>query len=217
MQMKRLTSTSYAILGLLALRDWTTYELAQQMQRVLSHIWPRAESHLYEEPKNLVAHGLATSTRDHVGKRPRTVYAITPEGLAELQRWLGVPGRGPTLEFDGLLKAFFADKGSREELLETIAAVRADVKDARERQAAVMQDIAEHGGNFPERLHVGVLTFRFLAEYSDAVLRWTKWAEEEVRGWPEDISASHLEDPAVAYRALARDLRRDPTKSPRAT
>ena len=46
-----LTTTSYAILGLLSLRPWTTYELAQQMQRALGQFWPRAESKLYEEPK----------------------------------------------------------------------------------------------------------------------------------------------------------------------
>ena len=33
---KELTTTSYAILGLLALRSWTTYELAKQMQRTLT-------------------------------------------------------------------------------------------------------------------------------------------------------------------------------------
>jgi PadR family transcriptional regulator, regulatory protein AphA len=205
---KRLTNTSYAILGLLALKDLTTYELAQQMQRVLSHVWPRAESHLYAEPKNLVAHGLATSSRDHVGKRPRTTYAITRAGRAELRRWLRQPGRGPTLEFDGLLKAFFADQGSREDVLSTIAVVRADVLAQRERMAAVMQDIADHGGHFPKRLHVGVLTFRFLADYTDALLRWTRWAEEEVRSWPENVAVSHLDDPAAAYRELAESLRR---------
>ncbi len=50
-----MTTTSYAILGLLAIRPWTTYELTQQMQRSLSRFWPRAESKLYEEPKKLVA------------------------------------------------------------------------------------------------------------------------------------------------------------------
>ena len=30
-----LTTTSYAILGLLALRSWTAYELAKQMKRTL--------------------------------------------------------------------------------------------------------------------------------------------------------------------------------------
>ena len=59
---RALTSTSYAILGLLSLRPWTTYELAQQMQRALGQFWPRAESKLYEEPKKLVDHGLATAT-----------------------------------------------------------------------------------------------------------------------------------------------------------
>ena len=46
-----LTTTSYAILGLLAVKPWTTYELAQQMRRALGQFWPRAESKLYEEPK----------------------------------------------------------------------------------------------------------------------------------------------------------------------
>ena len=37
---KHLTTTSYAILGLLSLRPWTTYELAEQMQRALGQFWP---------------------------------------------------------------------------------------------------------------------------------------------------------------------------------
>ena len=75
-----LTATSYAVLGLLAVKPWTTYELAQQMQKALGQFWPRAESKLYEEPKKLVAHGLARASSEMVGKRPRTVYAITPKG-----------------------------------------------------------------------------------------------------------------------------------------
>ena len=35
-----LTTTSYAILGLLAVKPWTTYELAQQMRRALGQFWP---------------------------------------------------------------------------------------------------------------------------------------------------------------------------------
>jgi len=35
------------------------YELTQQMGRSLGRIWPRAASKLYEEPKKLVAAGLA--------------------------------------------------------------------------------------------------------------------------------------------------------------
>ena len=48
------STTSYALLGLLALREWTTYELAKQVQRSIGWFWPRAERKLYEEPKRLV-------------------------------------------------------------------------------------------------------------------------------------------------------------------
>ena len=55
-----LSTTSYAILGLLALRPWTTYELAKQVQKSLGWFWPRAERKLYDEPKRLVVR-----MRDH--------------------------------------------------------------------------------------------------------------------------------------------------------
>ena len=53
-----LTSTTHAVLGLLSLRPWTTYELAKQVQRSLGWFWPRAERKLYDEPKRLVAAGV---------------------------------------------------------------------------------------------------------------------------------------------------------------
>src|SRR3954470_18250166 len=99
-----LTTTSYAILGLLAIQPWSTYELTRQMDRSLSRFWPRAQSKLYEEPRKLVAHGYAVATTERVGRRSRTVYAITPEGRAALTAWLRTPGGGPVLEFEQLLK-----------------------------------------------------------------------------------------------------------------
>ena len=37
-----MTTTSYAILGLLAVKPWTTHELVQQVDRSLRRLWPRA-------------------------------------------------------------------------------------------------------------------------------------------------------------------------------
>ena len=79
-----LTSTSYAVLALLALQSWTTYQLANQMERSLGWIWPRALSRLYEEPKKLVAAGLASSRQEATGRRRSTVYSITPQGRQAL-------------------------------------------------------------------------------------------------------------------------------------
>ena len=75
-----LSTTAYAVLGLLCLREWSAYELAQQMQRSMRIWWPRAESRAYEEPKRLVKLGLARSRDEGVGDRPRTIYTVTPKG-----------------------------------------------------------------------------------------------------------------------------------------
>ena len=108
-----MTTTSYAILGLLAVKPWTTHELVQQVDRSLRRIWPRAQSKLYEEPKKLVAHGFAKATDDSVGRRRRTRYTITPKGRRALATWLQQPGDGPVLEFEQLVKIHFADSGTK--------------------------------------------------------------------------------------------------------
>lgn len=186
--MQKLTTTSYLILGLLALRRWSTYELAQQMQRSIRYYWPRAESKIYEEPKKLVAHGLATATREYAGRRPRTVYAITNEGRQALRRWLAEPGKGPLVEFEGLVKVLFAEQAGKDDLLATLASIRAEAEQTRQHHAELAADLAETGGPFPERLHVNALVFKFMWEQTEILLRWVTWAEKEVARWPDDIS-----------------------------
>lgn len=182
-----LTTTSYAVLGLLALRPWTTYELIQQMERSLWRLWPRAPSRLYEEPKKLVAHGLATASREQVGRRARHVYTITPAGREALAGWLEEPARGPVLEAEQVLKLFFAEQGSKRAAL-------ARIREAREWAAArAAEDLAlseaylAGAGQFPQRSAVLAVTGRFITEFAEMVARWADWAEEHVASWPEDL------------------------------
>jgi len=183
-----LTTTSYAILGLLAVRSWSTYELAQQMRVALGQFWPRAESKLYEEPKKLVTHGLARATSETVGKRQRTVYSITPKGRRALAKWVPAPGAGPVLEFEQLVKVFYAEHGSKTDLLETLAGVRRWVDD----QYAASDDISraylEGRGSFPQRLPWLILCGQFLEEFTAMVDHWAQWAAETVAAWPEELA-----------------------------
>jgi DNA-binding PadR family transcriptional regulator len=119
-----LNTTSYAILGLLAIKPWSTYELAQQVKVSLNFFWPRTERQLYEQPKLLVAAGLATATREHVGRRPRTVYKITAKGRRALKAWLAQPANLPQLEWEGMLKVFFAENAGKDQLLAHLRAIR---------------------------------------------------------------------------------------------
>lgn len=182
--MRKTTTTSYVILGLLALRSWSTYELAQQMQRSIRYYWPRAESHIYEEPKKLVALGWADSTREYVGRRPRTVYRITETGRAELRRWLARPGTMPLVEFEGLVKVLFAEQGSKDGLLATLRSIRREAEATREHHAALAADLVDTGGPFPDRLHVNALVFKFMWDQAETVIRWADWAQQMVEDWP---------------------------------
>ena len=188
--MGSLNTTSFAILALLAIRPWTTYELAKQMDRSLRWYWPRAASVLYTEPKKLVEHGLAKATQEFTGRRPRTVYAIAPQGRRTLRRWLDRPGAEPVLEFEALVQIAFADQGTQEQLLRTLGSIKQRAVARREEALARAREYAETGGPFPERLPVIALTGKFLLEYVDLVARWAAWAEAEVQTWsgmtPED-------------------------------
>lgn len=186
--MQKLTATSYLILGHLALRDWSTYELAQQLKRSTRHYWPRAESKIYEEPKKLVAHGLATASREHTGRRPRTVYAITDQGRDALRRWLDEPPEPPLLEFEGIVKVLFAERGTKHQLQATLRSIREQAERTQAEHAALAQDLAETGGPFPDRVHLNALVFQFMWNQTETILRWASWAEQEVAGWPEDIT-----------------------------
>jgi PadR family transcriptional regulator AphA len=215
-----LTATSYAILGLLAIKPWTTYELAQQMGRALGQFWPRTQSKLYEEPKKLVAHGLARASKENVGRRPRTVYTITPRGRRALASWIPTPGEGPVLEFEQLIKVFFAEHGSRDDLSATIESVLEWTEQRAALGAGICREYLEGKGPFPERLPWLILAGRFLDEFTPAVGRWADWATAVVSAWPEDVRSAEPDWPTLESMARRNEAylrraaeRRDPAKA----
>lgn len=184
---KPLTTTSYAILGLLAIKPWTTYELAKQMEASLRNFWPRAERKLYEEPRKLVAHQLATVQQETVGKRPRSVYRITPAGRRALRAWLDEPGGLASLEFEALIKVFFAEHGGKDQLLANLDRIHAGAL----ARVAVDAQWAQHylttGGQFPQRLALISLVGTLQAQLNQTILAWASWARQIARTWPEDL------------------------------
>ena len=175
-------TTSFVLLGLLSLRDWSTYELTQQVQRTIRWFWPRAERRIYDESKNLVAEGLAVGRREYTGQRPRTVYSITPQGRDELRQWLSQPSAEPATEFEGMAKVFFADAGSLDQLNAVIESIRTTAADRTAWLTAATERTLTHT-DFPHRRHINTLAVRLQLEQEAAVLRWAQWAAEQTRSW----------------------------------
>jgi DNA-binding PadR family transcriptional regulator len=182
----RPTTSTYALLGLLGIRPWSAYDLAQQATRSLRFTHPRTESHLYEEAKRLVRLGWVTAHTEHHGRRPRTIYEITDDGRQALRAWFATPPRNPQLDFEALLRLLFADQTDK-------ATIDRWLQDAAESARQLFDDgverllrpyATEGDGPFPERRHIVALVAAFVADYLHLIERWSDFARDEIRSWP---------------------------------
>ena len=185
MSSRPLTTTSFAILGLLAIQPWSTYELAQLMRRSLHFFWPRAVSNLYAEPKRLVDAGLAAAEVVWNGDRKRTVYSITPEGRAALRDWLGDEPPSQRLESEPALRVLYGNLGSKEDLLAAIGRIAADADESIRHFCELGEEYARGDGRFPERIHVNALLLTLMVEQARAAAGWARWAAEQVEEWAD--------------------------------
>ena len=181
-----MTTTTYAVLGLLCLRPWSAYELAQQVARSMRFMWPRAESGIYREPQKLVDLGYAIAEEETAGPhRTKLVYSATDEGRRALKRWLGTPSAAPQFESEALVKFFFADLGSRDDALRLMDELAFQAQVLIEAFRTITASYEQRPRPFPERLHIGSLIGRFLFEHARMIESWAAWARAHVAKWPD--------------------------------
>lgn len=183
--MAELTTTSYAILGLLNIKPWSAYELTQQAQRSLRYAWPNSESHLYAEPKRLVRLGYARVAEAPAGPvRTRQVYRITPAGRRALKLWLESEPASPQLEFEALLRLFYADAADKQTALATLAFAKAELQQRYAEGMTLAESWLEGDAPFPERLHISAVVAAFTRDLLALMIHWTEFAQAEIKRWP---------------------------------
>ena len=180
------TITAYAILGVLAIKPRTAYELATEMRHCFEFYWPRADLRVYADAKELAARGLAIERRTYVGRRPRTMYSITVKGRRALKRWLAAPSRTFGLEFEALIKVYLARFGSREQLLSTLDQVIADAEYTLQVAANVRQVYLDGCAPFQdEYIHIWAMVYDFLTTYFRFLYDWAKRSRSLVETWSD--------------------------------
>jgi PadR family transcriptional regulator, regulatory protein AphA len=212
----RLSTTGLAILGLLAVRPFSAYELAQQIHRGLRYLLPASERNLYAEPKRLAAAGLVRMRRETVGRRSRTIYEITPAGREALRRQLATPPAPPQLQFEALQRLVFADQGSKQDLLAALDTTSRQVQQLLDDGLQQARGYQADGGPFPQRLHLIMLFARFYTDFLLLVRDWVALARREAASWPTtrdlgltDGTRQILED----LLRLADQLTREPEQA----
>jgi PadR family transcriptional regulator, regulatory protein AphA len=182
-----LTTTSYAVLAQLAVRPWSTYELAQQRVRYFRYVWPRAESAIYREAKRLAAMGLVAAKREYVGKRPRTVYSITDAGRQVLREWLDTPVSPFAMDFEAMIRLFIAPLGTKEQLVATLQQVRDDAQEMLAFSGAVKQEFLDGRAALQDQVYIRAHAVDFFTSLLTTVDDWAERTLSEIEGW-KDLS-----------------------------
>lgn len=199
--MARTATTANALLGLLALRpEWTTWELTTQLRRNLRFFWPRAESRILAELRRLDRDGLVRSRKDPVGRRPRTVYAITDEGRRHLETWLALPPRATTLESEPLLRVLLGDLSSPDAIRVALDQTERDAHEILDVARTVAAEYEAGTAPFQDQVHVRAFVFDYLTAHATTMLAWVARTRTALERW------EHLDEPAraeTAVRAIA--------------
>ncbi len=181
-----LTTTSYAILGLLSLRPHSAYDLTTQARRSLRFVWPTSESQLYAEPKRLEREGLITVAREASGPhRSRKLYALTSDGRRALRAWLRSTPSPPAPASEILLRVVFADGADKAALLASLREYREAVTAQREIGRAFVAEHLEGRAPHLDRANLNTLWWVLIAEQFRLTLRWIDFTEREVKRWDD--------------------------------
>jgi len=173
----RPTDATYVVLGLLAKRPGSGYDLAAFADRSVRHFWPISRSQLYAELCRLEELGWASGTTVQQERYPnKRVFQTTPVGLEALRGWLDAEPRWRArMQEEVVLKAFLGAYMSRDRL----AAQLLQYREEADKQRALLTAVVEHlDAKGPGGPHIfGRATARFGILQAEATIAWT----DEVR------------------------------------
>lgn len=215
--MRQPTATTFALLGMLAVRSWTGYELTQQVRRSLRFVWQSSEGHLYREQKRLVSLGWATVEAETTGERMRNRYTVTDVGRAALSEWLASEPEEPHIQVEGILRTFFGDQGTPEQLMASMQDTAEKARSMLDEMLGFVDEYVELGGPlwmleneisnprgdrvefhgrpmYPERLHVVALSIDVTTQLLETIHTFFAEATELVSSWPSTTDSSLTAD-----------------------
>jgi DNA-binding PadR family transcriptional regulator len=167
------------ILGLLAERDWTAYELVKQLttRSIANVVWNLSERTLYREPAKLVAEGLATAVE--AGDRP-TTYSITDRGRAVLEA--ARHQRNEFVHQNEILATLYAVAGEPTDALMTrLLDLREEFRKGIAANGQAYRDVASTPPSMPNRALLTALLARLHTHMLLETEQWIGEAIEAVR------------------------------------
>lgn len=173
----RLSTTSYLVLGMIALRGPSTpYDLKRAVNRSVGYFWNFPHAQLYSEPDRLAEAGLVALDTEDGGRRRKT-YSLTDRGRTALREWLAAPTPEHFEMRDvAELKLFFNEAGDPGDV-DKLAVEQ--IRQHEERIAVYEDMVARHGGD--DWAEPRMITLELGLEMEHAALRfWSALADGDL-------------------------------------
>ncbi|GEL17513.1 PadR family transcriptional regulator [Pseudonocardia asaccharolytica] len=171
-------SLPHALLGLLAVRPSSGYELAKAFEGDLGrYAWQAGHTSIYPELGKLAERGLVEVT--HEGPRGSRTYAVTPEGRDELRTWLLTPPRqAAKVRNERVLRMFLLSVLDPADALEVLRRITEHTA----AEAAELRRIRSDAGPVvaPGAEGFGQLAAEYGLRQYEAVHSWALWAIEQL-------------------------------------
>ena len=167
--MARLSTSSYAVLGLLSFARMSGYDLAAIAQRSVAQVWPISKTQVYAELRRLSALELVEGRdAEHSGGPAKTLFELTDAGERELDAWLAADtGMGLRLRAPAVLKLLLGHRASAEQARAGLARFR-DRVHARLVELEQLAAVLERN---PDAVYAWA-TVQFGVRVSEAILAW---------------------------------------------
>jgi PadR family transcriptional regulator, regulatory protein AphA len=164
-----LPTTSYALLGLLAMGPMSGYDLDGFVSRSIANFWPIEKSQIYRELTRLEALGFLEATEvAQQGAPDKRVYALTGAGERALDDWLAESTyQQERVRNAFLVKLFFGWRMPPDRLGALVEQYRVDALAERDRLRGIVDRLADAPG-----AAFGRATASFGLRHAESTLQW---------------------------------------------
>jgi DNA-binding PadR family transcriptional regulator len=186
-----LTLFSYEILGLVGREGAGPHDLRRMTRAGRLLAWA-GESQYYVEPKRLARLGYLDAHKEPGKTRERTVYTLTEKGRQALSEYAATPVSVLPIKSDALLRLLVCDLVGEDVTRESLATLRTDVADLRERIA----DARAAATQLPHRARYLLIVTDFLERFLDLHDQLVRDADRQLGGGRRHEDDAHRDGAA---------------------
>jgi DNA-binding PadR family transcriptional regulator len=167
----------HAVLGLLADRTASGYDLMKVFDTSLANVWPATQSQVYGELGKLAGSGLLEVSAE--GPRGRKEYTITQQGIDELRSWLIDTEPDRTRRSETLLRVFFLGVLTP---VESVTYLSVEAARAADEHTELERLEAQVDWGDDDLSVYGRLALEYGLRLTAMQEEWASWAKDQVAG-----------------------------------